>query len=166
MKISDFNKTAPIGKPPEQIIQIGDGRKEQAMADSIASLEASLEATETSLKAASLVSKQSRVEAGTEAAKRRSAEDEVRSLKAQRNQLELVAESVGKLRGQLHVAEMATEKAERQARINSAPKYMSQGAIESSTGFHMPGFGSVIPRKHLGGGVPNLVQYRVKKELI
>lgn len=164
MKIRDFNQSAPTrGLPPQQVIHIGDGRKEKMLEDKIAALETALEASQRAFQDASLLSKQARVEMGQEAVQRRDAEHKVETLTAITNQQKMWLDEVQDLKGLLHVEQMAREKAERQARINSTPRFMSMGAIESSTGFKMPGFGSIIPRKHLGGGQPNLVQYRVKE---
>ena len=164
MKIKDFNKAAPArGLPPKQVIQIGDGRKEKALQDEIDALKSALEATQTAFNDANLVSKQSQAETSRESVKRRTLEGQVETLAAIAKQQEKQLVDIEELKGLIHVAEMAQQKAERQAKVNSGPRNMSQGAIESSTGFKMPGFGSVIPRKHLGGGTPNLVQYRVKE---
>ena len=164
MKLSDFSQSKGHKIPvPQTVIQIGDGRQEKALQDRINALESALDISQTSAKSAILTSKQSKVSSDASASERRKAEARIETLEAVNTQLVIVADSVPELRGRLHISELATEKAERQAKINSAPRNMSQGAIESSTGFKMPGFGSIIPRKHLGGGQPNLVVYRVKE---
>ena len=90
--------------------------------------------------------------------------DELTTLRSVRKQLESEVVELNALRTSWTNVNDARKLAEfRLKNIQLSTSNMSQGAIIAQGGEKVAMFGSIIPRKHLGGGTANLVKYSVKE---
>ena len=89
---------------------------------------------------------------------------ELTTLRSVRKQLESEVIELNSLRTSWKNVNEARKLAEfRLKNIQLSTSNMSQGAIIAQGSEKVAMFGPVIPRKHLGGGTANLVQYSVKE---
>ena len=160
MKRNDYFKPHIVA-PLRPTIQIGDGREEQRLKDRVNDLIEELERYKDLADRINIEGKESLTRAERLNHINMQQEAIIEDITNVNNQLQMEVGNTQELRGLLHVAELARDIAEHRVKVlEPRQPHMSQGAIMSQTGFKMPGFGDIVPRKSIGGAQPNLVQYK------
>jgi hypothetical protein len=166
MKRQQFN--IPLPPSPKraqvQIVSVEDGRKNKILQDECNILNTRLKNTAEALSRTGIRQKELLSNESQLSMINHEQDAELSTLRSVRKQLESEVVELKSLRTSWKNINEARKLAEfRLKNIQLSTSNMSQGAIIAQGGEKVAMFGPVIPRKHLGGGTANLVQYSVKE---
>jgi len=166
MKRQQFNVPIPpsINRVQTQIVSVEDGRKNKILQERCDLLSTKLDNATDALSRTSIRQKELLKRESTLSILNNEQANELNTLRSVRKQLESELVELNALRESWTNVNEARKLAEfRLKNIQLSTSNMSQGAIIAQGGEKVAMFGSIIPRKHLGGGTANLVKYSVKE---
>ena len=166
MKRQQFNIPLPPSpkRAQTQIVSVEDGRKNKILQDRCDLLSTELKNVTDALSRTGIRQKELLKRESQLSMLNHSQADELTTLRSVRKQLESEVVELNSLRTSWTNVNDARKLAEfRLKNIQLSTSNMSQGAIIAQGGEKVAMFGSIIPRKHLGGGTANLVKYSVKE---
>ena len=166
MKRQQFNVPIPHSakRVQTQIVSVEDGRKNKILQDECDLLSTKLKNATDALARTGIRQKELLKRESQLSMLNHSQASELTTLRSVRKQLESEVVELNALRTSWTNVNEARKLAEfRLKNIQLSTSNMSQGAIIAQGGEKVAMFGSIIPRKHLGGGTANLVKYSVKE---